>query len=61
MPTMNGMPPAGMPNMGNLADMMNNPMIKEMMNNPELMKQAAAMMGGGAGANLDPSNMQSMM
>jgi hypothetical protein len=46
--------PAGMP--GNMAEMMNSPMVQEMMKNPDLMKQAAAMMGGG-GAGLDPSNM----
>jgi hypothetical protein len=50
--------PAGMP--GNMAEMMNSPMVQEMMKNPDLMQQAAAMMGGG-GAGLDPSNMQSMM
>lgn len=54
---MPGMP--GMP--GNMAEMMNNPMMKEMMNNPDLMKQAAAMMSGGAGGGFDPSAMQSMM
>jgi len=38
--------------MSNMAEMMNNPMVKEMMNNPEMMKQAMNMMngmGGGAG------------
>jgi hypothetical protein len=35
-PPMNG----GMPDMSNMADMMNNPMVKEMMNNPEMMKMA---------------------
>jgi hypothetical protein len=33
---MPGMPPG----MGNMADMMNNPMVKEMMNNPDMMKMA---------------------
>jgi hypothetical protein len=44
--------------MGNMAEMMNNPMMQSMLNNPEFMKQAAAMMGGGG---MDPSNMQNMM
>jgi hypothetical protein len=30
----------GMQDMSNMAEMMNNPMIKEMMNNPEMMKMA---------------------
>ena len=51
--------PAGMP--GNMAEMMNSPMVQEMMKNPDLMKQAAAMMGGGGAAGLDPAGMQSMM
>ena len=29
-----------MPDMSNLNEMMNNPMVKEMMNNPEMMKMA---------------------
>lgn len=29
-----------MGNMGNMAEMMNNPMVKEMMNNPEMLKMA---------------------
>jgi len=40
--------PGQMPNMGDMGDMMNNPMFKEMMNNPEMMKQAMSMMNGGA-------------
>lgn len=50
--------PAGMPNMGNMAEMMNNPMVKQFMENPDFMRQAASMMGGG-GAN--PQAMQEMM
>mgnify|MGYP006950297986 CR=1 FL=1 len=38
-----------MPDMNNMAEMMNNPMVKEMMNNPEMMKNAMNMMGGGMG------------
>jgi len=30
----------GMPDMSNMAEMMNNPMVKEMMSNPEMMKMA---------------------
>jgi hypothetical protein len=30
----------GMPDMSNMAEMMNNPMVKEMMNNPEMIKMA---------------------
>ena len=45
---MNGMPP-------NMADMMNNPMVKEMMNNPEMMKMAMEMMGQMGGAGADPA------
>lgn len=37
----------GMPDMSNMAEMMNNPMMKEMMNNPEMIKMAQQMMGGG--------------
>ena len=51
---MNGMPP-------NMADMMNNPMVKEMMNNPEMMKMASQMMGQMGGAGADPAKMQEMM
>lgn len=29
-----------MPDMSNMAEMMNNPMVKEMMNNPEMIKMA---------------------
>jgi hypothetical protein len=29
-----------MPDMSNISEMMNNPMVKEMMNNPEMMKMA---------------------
>jgi len=74
---MAGNPMAGMPgmppNMGNMGDMMNNPMMKEMMNNPEMMKMAQQMMGGmmggqpggapgaGAGGMPDPAVMQDMM
>lgn len=50
--------------MSNMADMMNNPMMKEMMNNPEIMKMAQQMMGGmgtGGGAPPDTSKMQEMM
>jgi hypothetical protein len=50
---MPGMPP----NMGNMADMMNNPMVKEMMGNPEMIKMAQQMMMGGAGGMPDPSKM----
>jgi len=39
-----------MPDMSNMADMMNNPMVKEMMNNPEMMKMAQEMMKGMGGA-----------
>ena len=39
----------GMPDMSNMADMMNNPMVKEMMNNPEMMKMAQEMMAGMTG------------
>lgn len=42
----------GLPNMNNMEEMMNNPMVKEMMNNPEMMKMAMDMMknqGGAAG------------
>ena len=35
--------------MSNMADMMNNPMVKEMMNNPEMMKMAQEMMKGMGG------------
>ncbi len=47
-----------MPDMNNISEMMNNPMVKEMMNNPEMMKMAQQMMGGmqGSGAT-DPSKM----
>ena len=45
-PNMNGMPP-------NMADMMNNPMVKEMMSNPEMMKMASQMM-----ANLSPETIK---
>jgi len=45
---MNGMPP-------NMADMMNNPMVKEMMNNPEMMKMAMEMMGKMGGPGADPT------
>jgi hypothetical protein len=38
-----------MPDMSNMADMMNNPMVKEMMNNPEMMKMAQEMMKGMGG------------
>lgn len=41
--------PPGMPDMSNMSEMMNNPMVKEMMNNPEMMKQAMNMMGGMGG------------
>lgn len=49
--------------MGDMGDLMNNPMVKNMMNNPEMMKMAAEMMGGGgpAGGMPDPSKMQEMM
>lgn len=40
----------GMPDMSNMADMMNNPMIKEMMSNPEMIKMASEMMKGMGGA-----------
>jgi hypothetical protein len=45
--------------MGDMGDLMNNPMVKNMMNNPEMMKMAAEMMGGGgpAGGMPDPSKM----
>jgi hypothetical protein len=33
-----------MPNLNNMEEMMNHPMVKEMMNNPEMMKQAMNMM-----------------
>lgn len=50
---------------GNMAEMMNNPMVQQMMNNPEMMKMAQQMMmnmGGGKGAAaVDPSKMQEMM
>ena len=48
-----------MGNMGNMAEMMNSPMVQQMMQNPDLMKQAAAMMGGGGASN--PADMQNMM
>jgi len=48
-----------MGNMGNMAEMMNSPMVQQMMQNPDLMKQAAAMMGGGSASN--PADMQNMM
>jgi len=51
-----GMPPG----MGNMADMMNNPMVQEMMKNPEMIKMAQQMMGGGGGsgpASMDPGKM----
>jgi hypothetical protein len=51
---MNGMP-------SNMADMMNNPMVKEMMNNPEMMKMASQMMGQMGGAGADPAKLQEMM
>lgn len=54
----------GMPNMGNMNEMMNNPMVKEMMNNPEMMKMAQQMMMGGgmgSGGMPDPNKMQDMM
>lgn len=38
-----------MPDMSNMADLMNNPMVKEMMNNPEMMKMAQQMMAGMGG------------
>lgn len=51
--------------MDNMAEMMNNPMVKEMMNNPETMKAAMNMMGGGAGqgqgGGMNPDKMQDMM
>lgn len=51
---MPGMPP----NMGNMEEMMNNPMVKEMMNNPDMMKMAMDMMNGqqnpGAGGGQAP-------
>ena len=53
-----------MPDMSNMAEMMNNPMVKEMMNNPEMMKQAMNMMngmGGGTGGQPDAAKMQEMM
>lgn len=55
----------GMPDMNNISEMMNNPMIKEMMNNPEMMKMASQMMGGmggmpGSGAP-NAANVQDMM
>ena len=53
-----------MPDMNNMAEMMNNPMVKEMMNNPEMMKNAMNMMGGGmsgTGGQPDPAKMQEMM
>lgn len=53
-PNMNGMP-------SNMADMMNNPMVKEMMNNPEMMKMASQMMGQMGGAGADPAKLQEMM
>ena len=37
--------------MNNMAEMMNNPMVKEMMNNPDMMKQAMNMMGGMGGGS----------
>ena len=39
-----------MPDMSNMAEMMNNPMVKEMMNNPEMMKMAQEMMKGMGGS-----------
>jgi len=48
-----------MGNMGNMAEMMNSPMVQQMMQNPDLMKQAAAMMGWGGASN--PADMQNMM
>lgn len=54
----------GMPDMSNMADLMNNPMVKEMMNNPEMMKMAQQMMagmGGQGGTAPDATKMQEMM
>jgi hypothetical protein len=51
-----------MPDMNNMEEMMNNPMVKEMMNNPEMMKMAMNMMGGNAqGSGANPEAMQNMM
>ena len=41
--------PGQMPDMSNMQEMMNNPMVKEMMNNPEMMKMAQQMMQGMGG------------
>lgn len=54
----------GMPGMGDMSQMMNNPMVQQMMQNPEMMKMAQQMMtqmGGNRGASMDPSKMQEMM
>ena len=45
------------PGMGSMADMMNSPMVQQMMQNPDLMKEAAAMMGGGGPNTADMQNM----
>lgn len=48
-------------------NMMSNPMVQQMMQNPDFMKQAAQMMGGGAGnaagglGGMNPQAMQQMM
>jgi len=57
---MPGMP--GMPGGGNMADMMNNPMVQQMMQNPEMIKMAQSMMGGGGmdPSKMDPTKMQEM-
>ena len=52
-----------MPGMGNMQEMMNNPMVKQMRNNPEMMKMAQQMMGGQGfdPSKMDPSKMQDML
>jgi len=49
-----------MPDMSNMAEMMNNPMVKEMMNNPEMMKMAQQMMGNMGGASGAPPDVSKM-
>ena len=49
--------------MGNMQEMMNNPMVKNMMNNPQMMKMAQEMFSGGGmdPSKMDPAKMQEMM
>lgn len=59
-PTSQPQMPAGMP--ANMAEMMDNPMIKEMLNNPETMRNMMNMMGNqGQGGPMSAEGMQEMM